>query len=174
MSTVYDHRGLVTGGSGFIGSHVVDQLVVQGAAEVVVFDTQLRQENLASALSSGRVRFVEGDLTEPESVRTAVGGVAGIFHMAVLPLGPCNEDPRRCLEVNVAGTFNVLESARDAEIQKLVFSSASSVYGDTDETMDESHPLNARTMYGATKEATRNRGRWRATRSRNSANAGSR
>ena len=150
---IHDNTFLVTGGSGFIGSHVVDQLVVQGAAEVVVFDTQLRQENLASALSSGRVRFVEGDLTEPESVRTAVGGVAGIFHMAVLPLGPCNEDPRRCLEVNVAGTFNVLESARDAEIQKLVFSSASSVYGDTDETMDESHPLNARTMYGATKIA---------------------
>src|SRR5262245_15759116 len=94
---------LVTGGSGFIGSHVVDQLIAQAAAEVVLFDTELRQENLASALSSGRVRFVEGDLTDRESVRGAVDGTAGVFHMAVLPLGPCIQDPRHCLEVNVVG-----------------------------------------------------------------------
>jgi UDP-glucose 4-epimerase len=144
---------LVTGGSGFIGSHVVDRLVAQGAAEVVVFDTQLRQENLAPALSSGRVRFVEGDLTDPESVRAALGGVTGVFHMAVLPLGPCIQDPRRCLDVNVVGTFNVLEASRDGDVGKVVFSSASSVYGDTDETMDESHPLDAWTMYGASKIA---------------------
>jgi UDP-glucose 4-epimerase len=73
--------------------------------------------------------------------------------MAVLPLGPCSDDPRRCLEVNVNGTFNVLEAARDAGVKKVVYSSASSVYGDTNETMDESHPLNARTMYGASKLA---------------------
>jgi UDP-glucose 4-epimerase len=144
---------LVTGGSGFIGSHVVDRLIAEDASEVVVFDARLRRENLESALESGRVRLVEGDVTSPESLREAMAGAVGVFHMAVLPLGPCSEDPRRCLDVNVGGTFNVLEAARDAGVKKVVFSSASSVYGDTNETMDESHPLGARTMYGASKIA---------------------
>jgi UDP-glucose 4-epimerase len=143
---------LVTGGSGFIGSHVVDRLVSEGAS-VVVFDNRIREENLSEALPSGRVRTLAGDVTDAAAVREAAQGAAGIFHMAVLPLGPCSEDPRRCLEVNVNGTFNVLEAARDADVKKIVYSSASSVYGDTNETMDESHPLNARTMYGASKLA---------------------
>jgi UDP-glucose 4-epimerase len=143
---------LVTGGSGFIGSHVVDRLVAEGAS-VVVFDNRIREDNLGEALASGRVRTVEGDVTDPASVRFAANGVAGVFHMAVLPLGPCSEDPRLCVEVNVDGTLNVLETARDAGAKKVVFSSASSVYGDTNETMDESHPLGARTMYGASKIA---------------------
>ena len=143
---------LVTGGSGFIGSHVVDRLVAEGA-DVVVFDKRVREENLADALPSGRVRTLEGDVTEPAAVRQAAEGVAGVFHLAVLPLGPCSEDPRRCVEVNVDGTLNVLEAAREAGAKKVVFSSASSVYGDTNETMDESHPLGARTMYGASKIA---------------------
>jgi UDP-glucose 4-epimerase len=151
-----DIRGntfLVTGGSGFIGSHVVDRLVAEGAAEVVVFDARLRPQNLKQAVESGRVRTLEGDVSDPEALREALGRASGVFHMAVLPLGPCSEDPRRCLEVNVEGTFNVLESAKDAGVKKVVFSSASSVYGDTNETMDESHPLGARTMYGASKIA---------------------
>jgi|tagenome__1003787_1003787.scaffolds.fasta_scaffold20903594_2 UDP-glucose 4-epimerase len=144
---------LVTGGSGFIGSHVVDRLVAEGAAAVRVFDQRVREENLTEALASGRVETVEGDVTDPASLVSAVEGVAGVFHMAVLPLGPCSEDPRRCLEVNIDGTFNVLDAAREAGVHKLVYSSASSVYGDTNETMDESHPLGARTMYGASKLA---------------------
>jgi len=143
---------LVTGGSGFIGSHVVDRLVAEDAS-VVVFDNRVREDNLGAALPSGRVRTVEGDVTDPAAVRAAADGVSGIFHMAVLPLGPCSEDPRRCVEVNVDGTLNVLEAARDVGARKVVFSSASSVYGDTNETMDESHPLGARTMYGASKIA---------------------
>jgi UDP-glucose 4-epimerase len=144
---------LVTGGSGFIGSHVVDRLLAEGAGSVTVFDNRVREENLTEALASGRVRTVEGDVTDPGSIGAAAEGVAGVFHMAVLPLGPCSENPRLCVEVNVDGTLNVLEAAREAGVKKLVYSSASSVYGDTNETMDESHPLGARTMYGASKLA---------------------
>ena len=144
---------LVTGGSGFIGSHVVDRLVAEEAAEVVVFDARPRAENLTEALASGRVRLVEGDVGDEAALADAMAGVNGVFHMAVLPLGPCSEDPRRCVDVNVVGTFNVLDAAREAGVQKVVFSSASSVYGDTNETMDETHPLGARTMYGASKIA---------------------
>jgi UDP-glucose 4-epimerase len=144
---------LVTGGSGFIGSHVVDRLVAEGAESVAVFDKHIRDGNLTEALASGRVQTVEGDVTDPASIAAATEGAAGVFHMAVLPLGPCSENPRLCVEVNVDGTLNVLEAARGAGVQKLVYSSASSVYGDTNETMDESHPLGARTMYGASKLA---------------------
>jgi UDP-glucose 4-epimerase len=146
-------RFLVTGGSGFIGSHVVDRLVVEEAAEVVVFDARPRTENLSEAMKSGRVRLVEGDVGDPAALADAAAGADGVFHMAVLPLGPCSEEPRRCVDVNVVGTFNVLDAARQAGVQKVVFSSASSVYGDTNETMDETHPLGARTMYGGSKIA---------------------
>ena len=144
---------LVTGGSGFIGSHVVDRLLAEGAGSVTVFDNRVREDNLADALGSGRVRTIEGDVSDQQALRDAAEGAAGVFHMAVLQLGPCSEEPRRCLEVNVTGTFNVFEAAREAGARKIVYSSASSVYGDTNETMDESHPLNARTMYGASKLA---------------------
>jgi UDP-glucose 4-epimerase len=142
-------RFLVTGGSGFIGSHVVDRLVAEGASEVVVFDAAIREENL----SDGSIRVVEGDVREADAVRTAANGVDGIFHLAVLPLGPSVQDPRLAHEVNVGGSLNVFEAARDGGLPKVVYSSASSVYGDTVETMDEAHPLNTRTMYGATKLA---------------------
>jgi nucleoside-diphosphate-sugar epimerase len=139
-------RFLVTGGAGFVGSHVVDALLDAGAGAVSVLD-------VAPLADRGRVRFVEGDVRDVEAVRAAAERMDGVFHLAVLPLGPTIEQPRIGLEVNVVGTFNVLEAAARAAVRKVVFSSASSVYGDTDETMDESHPLGARTMYGASKIA---------------------
>ena len=146
-------RFLVTGGSGFVGSHVVDELVAGGAEEVVVFDKAVRDENLEEARGAGNVRTVEGDVTDRDALASAASGVAGVFHLAVLPIGPSEADPRLALDVNVVGTFNVLEAAQAAGAKKIVFSSASSVYGDTNETMDESHPLEARSMYGASKIA---------------------
>jgi UDP-glucose 4-epimerase len=146
-------RFLVTGGSGFIGSHVVDALVATGAGEVVVFDVAVREGNLAEARKRGSIRTVEGDVRDADAVMDATSGIDGVFHMAVLPLGPSVADPRRAHDVNVGGSLNVYEAARAAGVKKVVFSSASSVYGDTAETMDESHPLATRTMYGATKLA---------------------
>ena len=141
---------LVTGGSGFIGSHVVDRLLENGAGRVRVLDKAIRAENLPA---DDRVEAEEGDVTDLDGLRRGVDGVDGVFHMAVLPLGPTVENPRVGLDVNVVGSFNVFEAAKDAGVGKVVFSSASSVYGDTDETMDETHPLGARTMYGASKIA---------------------
>ncbi|MDP9307243.1 MAG: SDR family NAD(P)-dependent oxidoreductase, partial [Actinomycetota bacterium] len=146
---------LVTGGSGFIGSHVVDKLLEVGAGEVVVLDKQVQHQNLEDADASGRLRVIKGDVTDADMLDSVLAdtAAAGVFHMAVLPLGPCDENPRECLEVNVVGSFNVFDACRRAEVEKVVFSSASSVYGDTNETMDESHPLGARTLYGASKVA---------------------
>ena len=141
---------LVTGGTGFIGSFVVERLLEEGA-DVIVFDATPQPANLGEL--ARRVEIVEGDVRDVEAVARAVEGAAGVFHMAVLPLGPTIAEPRLGLEVNVVGTYNVLEAAQKAGVRKVVFSSASSVYGDTDDTMDESHPLGARTMYGASKIA---------------------
>src|SRR5438132_8816553 len=117
-------RFLVTGGSGFVGSHLVDRLVDGGAADVVVFDKVPKPENLKGALERGTVTILEGDVTDVASVKRATDGIDGVFHMAVLPLGPTVEQPRLALEVNVVGTFNVFEAAQEAGVEKVVFSSA--------------------------------------------------
>lgn len=153
MSEIAGRSFLVTGGSGFIGSHVVDRLVAGGAGRVVVLDKNLREASLAGAVRSDVVDVVEGDISNPSLVRRCMDGIDGVFHMAVLPLGATVEEPRRGLDVNIVGAFNVFEAAQRAAVGKVVFSSASSVYGDTDATVDETHPLGARTMYGASKIA---------------------
>jgi UDP-glucose 4-epimerase len=143
-------RFLVTGGSGFIGSRVVERLLEEDVAEVVAFDASPRPEALPD---DDRLHVVQGDVRDVAAVRGATERADGVFHLAVLPLGPCIADPRLCLDVNVVGSFNVVEAAQLAGARKVVFSSASSVYGDTPETMDESRPLDAWTMYGASKVA---------------------
>jgi UDP-glucose 4-epimerase len=138
-------RFLVTGGGGFIGRYVVRQLLQKGARVRVL-------EVPGKPIPDG-AEAAPGDLTKPDDVRRAAEGMDGIFHMAVLALNPSTENPRRCLEINVDGSFNVFEAAHQLGVKKIVFSSASSVYGDTLDVMDEQHPLKARTVYGASKIA---------------------
>lgn len=147
-------RLLVTGGSGFIGSHLVDLLTQEDVAQIVVFDKAIRHSNLTAALKSRKVKLTEGDIKNIADLREVMKDIDGVFHLAALPIGTSAQNPRACLEINVNGTFNVLEVAKEVSSpKKIVFSSASSVYGDTIETMDESHPLNAKTIYGASKIA---------------------
>lgn len=143
-------RVLVTGGSGFIGSHLANRLIQERCGEVIVFDRYVYPNRFQSA---GNLRTIQGEITDTGKLRETMSGVDYVFHLAVLPLGACTENPRACLEINVNGTFNVIDAAKEAGVKKIVFSSASSVYGDTEQTMDESHPLSARTMYGAGKIA---------------------
>ena len=138
----------MTGGSGFVGSHLISRLAKEGCKEIIVFDKHITGDKFRDI---DHLRIVEGDVIAVEKVRKAMDGVDYVFHLAVLPLGACVENPRACLETNVIGTFDIIDEARRANIKKIVFSSASSVYGDTEQTTDESHPLNARTMYGASK-----------------------
>ena len=142
-------RFLVTGGGGFIGGYVVRQLRDQGA-QVRIFELPGRADHL-----EGRegVEVAYGDIRVPDDVLRATAGVDGVFHMAVLAINPSAQNPRLCLEINVDGSFNVFDAARQTGVKKVVFSSASAVYGDTLEVMDETHPLGARTMYGASKIA---------------------
>ena len=146
-------RFLVTGGSGFIGSHLCDLLIRRGADSLAVFDAKIREENLREALASGLVSVIEGNILDSETLGRASEGVDGVFHLATRSLPECASDPRGGLETNVLGTLKVAEVAEEAGARKLVFSSASSVYGDSAVDLDEDSPLRPTSVYGATKAA---------------------
>ena len=148
-------RIAVIGGAGLIGSHLVDQLTREDV-EIVVIDNLVRgrQENLAEALKSHKVKLVLADIRNKEELTKAMSGSDYVVHLAALWLLQCQEDPRACLEVNVVGTQNVIEAARDLKVKRVVFSSSASVYGEPSYLpMDEKHPFNNRTAYGASKIA---------------------
>jgi UDP-glucose 4-epimerase len=151
-----DRRIAVIGGAGFIGSHIVDQLLAEPVREIVVVDNFVRgtRANLTAALRDPRVRLVEGSITDRALMQQVLEGTDGLFLLAALWLFECVHEPRKALEVNVDGTWNVIEAARAAGVKRIVYSSSASVYGDAlSLPMTEEHPFNNRTMYGATKIA---------------------
>lgn len=117
---------LVTGGAGFIGSHITDALIDRGH-QVRVFDnvTTGKREQV-----NARAEFVLGDVTDLEAVRRAMAGVSLVFHCAALPRVQLSiDDPRATHLTNVDGTLNVLLAARDAKVRRVVYSASSSAYG---------------------------------------------
>ncbi len=149
---------LVIGGAGLIGSHTVDELLKEEAAEIRIFDNFTRgsYENLSQALKDPRVKVfgLGGELMHRDILDVAMRGIDGVFHFAALWLLHCYDYPRSAFEVNVAGTFNVLEACINNGVRRLVYSSSASVYGDAvEEPMTEDHPYNNTNFYGATKIA---------------------
>lgn len=149
---------LVIGGAGFIGSHLVDQLTQEDVEEIRIYDNMTRgsEENLAQALKDPRVKIFDlgGELLYKDILDAAMQGVDGVFHLAALWLLHCYDYPRSAFEVNIGGTFNVLESMINNGVKKLVYSSSASVYGDAvEEPMTEEHPYHNTNFYGATKIA---------------------
>ncbi len=148
-------RVLVTGGVGLVGSYIVDQLVEEGA-RVWVYDSLIRgkPEHLEWARAQGEVHIIEGDIRDREHLANAMQGIDYVFHQAAAWLRLCQEEPRLSLEVNVVGTFNVLEACVAARVKKIVAASSSSVYGEGSYVpTDESHPYNNDLFYGASKVA---------------------
>ena len=147
---------LVIGGAGLIGSHIVEELVQEDVGRLVIFDnfTRGKLENIEHVLQDDRVEYYEGDITHVDVLDYVVKGVDYVFHLAALWLLHCHEFPRASFEVNIAGTFNVLEACVKNNVKKLIYSSSASVYGDSLETpIMENHPYNNQTFYGATKIA---------------------
>lgn len=152
---IANRRVLITGGAGLIGSHIADQLMAEGPAEVVVFDNFVRgrRENLAPAAGAGPLTFIEADVRDRGRLTEAMRGIDLVFHQAAIRITQCAEEPRLALEVLADGTFNVLEAAVQAGVQKVVAASSASVYGLAEEfpTTERHHPYNNRTLYGAAK-----------------------
>lgn len=144
---------LVTGGAGFIGSHLVERLLDLGY-EVRVLDnlSSGKRENLGRALS--RVEFIRGDVRSMEDLRRAVSGVEAVFHMAANPEVRVG-DPREHYENNILGTYLLLEAMRREGVKEIVFASSSTVYGEAEKlpTPESYGPLKPISVYGASKLA---------------------
>ena len=153
---IKDSRILVTGGGGFVGSHVADALLEKGAAKVIALDNFVRgsRDNVDLAKASGRFELVEGDIRDRALVDRLVEGCDYVYHHAALRITACAQNPREGHEVMMDGTFNVLESCAKHKVKKVVASSSASVYGEPDALpMDETAQLNNRTLYGGAKVA---------------------
>ena len=147
---------LITGGAGLIGSATIDLLLRDHApAQVLILDNLVRGStaNVEHALADRRVRFVRGDICDMATVASTCKGVDAVIHLAALRITACAADPRRAMEVMCDGSFNVVDAARQAGVQKIVAASSASVYGLADRfpTPEDHHPYNNRTLYGASK-----------------------
>ena len=148
-------RALVTGGAGLIGSHITDRLIAEGFSEIVILDnlTRGRHQNLESALASGKVTIMEGDIRDVDLVHRAMAGIDIVFHEAAIRITQCAETPRMAHDVLATGTFNVLEAAVEAKVKRVVSASSASIYGQAEgfPTREDHHGYGNRTIYGATK-----------------------
>ncbi len=147
---------LITGGAGFVGSHVADHLLARGAKRVVAIDNLVRgsRANVEAAKATGRFELVEGDIRDRALVDRLTEGCDYVFHLAALRITACAANPREGHEVMMDGTFNVLESAVKHEVKKVVAASSASVYGEPDSLpILETAAYNNRTLYGAAKIA---------------------
>ena len=154
-------RFLVTGGAGFIGSHIVQALISRGD-EVRVLDdlSSGREENLAEldpgdVGSGAALELLRGDVADPDACARACEGVAGVFHEAAVVSVPRSvEEPLRTWEVNSTGTLHLLEAARGAGVSRMVFAASSAAYGES-ETLPkiENMPVDPRSPYAASKVA---------------------
>ncbi len=156
MTILENKKILVTGGAGFIGSFVVTELLKENVGEVVVYDNLARGDMsyIEEQLKDPRCNYFKGDLREIDLLNAAMTGCDYVIHLAAMWLLHCKDYPRTAFDVNIQGTFNVLEACVNNKVGRLVYSSSASVYGDASEVpMTEEHPFNNRNFYGASKIA---------------------
>ena len=149
---------LVIGGAGFIGSFVVSELLKENVQAIIIYDNFARGkiDYLSDSLKDERCSIfpVGGDIREIDILDKAMQGMDFVICLAAMWLLHCKDYPRTAFEVNISGTFNVLEACVRNKIKKLIWSSSASVYGDALELpMTENHPFNNKNFYGATKIA---------------------
>ena len=149
---------LIIGGVGFIGSFLVKEILKEPVKEVILYDNFQRGkiDNIEDSLKDPRCTIFAygGDVREVDILDKAMEGVDYVFHLAAMWLLHCKDFPRTAFDVNIAGTFNVLEACVKHKVKKLIYSSSSSVYGDAVQIpMTEDHPFNNKNFYGATKIA---------------------
>ncbi|RJS81996.1 SDR family oxidoreductase [Candidatus Bathyarchaeota archaeon] len=149
----YD-RVLVTGGAGFIGSHLVEGLLRCGIEVIVLDDLSVgRTSNLSRCMGSRRLKFVRGDIREREAVKDSLKDVKAVFHLAALTSVPYSvEHPEVTHEVNVEGTKRLLEACLDSMVERFIYVSSCAVYGEPRYLpVDEEHPLAPLSPYAHSK-----------------------
>ena len=154
MNTLLNKKILVTGGSGFIGSFVVSELLKEDVAEVIIFDNFSRgnMNYIEAQLKDPRCSLVRGDLREIDVLNEAIRKCDFVIHLAAMWLLHCKDFPRTAFDVNIQGTFNVLEACVNNNIERLIYSSSASVYGDAVKVpMTEEHPSTIEIFMGPQK-----------------------
>ncbi|WP_209475744.1 NAD-dependent epimerase/dehydratase family protein [Thermococcus stetteri] len=150
-------KALVTGGAGFIGSHLVDRLMEEGH-EVRVLDNLSAGsvENIRRWLENERFEFIKGDMADFETVKKAIEGVDVVSHLAANPeVRISSQSPEKLYESNVTITYNLLEAMRNSDVEYLVFTSSSTVYGEASviPTPEDYGPMEPISVYGGAKLA---------------------
>ena len=149
-------KAIVTGGAGFVGSNLVKSLLEDGLTVISIDDYSAgKVQNLSDLkIYDNRLVQVAADITDKERIEEYFEGVDIVFHQACSKMTVCLKDPRRDLEVNAAGTLNLLELARQHGVKKFIHVSTGSVYGEAQYfPTDEDHPLNPASYYGVSKLA---------------------
>jgi len=147
---------LITGAMGQIGCHIAEQLIKENVRKVIIFDNFLldTKKNLEEISKNLKIEIFQGDVTNIRDLHKAMKGVDYVFHLASLMTLHSYSHPRSLLEVNVNGTYNVLETCIEMGVKKIIFSSSHSIYGvPITDLITEEHPFNHQSLYGATKVA---------------------
>tara|TARA_B100001057_G_scaffold136039_3_gene135526 strand:- start:10649 stop:11632 length:984 start_codon:yes stop_codon:yes gene_type:complete len=157
-NNLHNAKVLVIGAAGFIGGFLIKEILKEPVKEVILYDnfTRGKLENIDESLKDPRCRIFPygGDIREIDVLDKAMEEVDYVFHLAAMWLLHCKDFPRTAFNVNIAGTFNVLEACVKHKVKKLIYSSSASVYGDAVTVpMTEDHPFNNKNFYGATKIA---------------------
>jgi UDP-glucose 4-epimerase len=151
-----DKTVLVTGGAGFIGSHLIDRCLTEGAKKVICLDNYVAgsPKNVAHLKEDSRLEVIEGDVRDFELIKKLVERSDYIFHEAASKMVAALDNPRVDLDVNITGTFNILEAARQSKNNpRIIHASTGSVLGSSDKPMPEDHPKRPTTLYGISKTA---------------------
>jgi UDP-glucose 4-epimerase len=150
---------VVTGGAGFIGSHIVDRILKEGYETVVIDDlSQGRLENISQHLENEKFKFLKADIRDLEKVEPIIKDADAIFHeAAVISVSRSLEDPAYTNDVNVAGTLNLLKASLNSNIKKFIYASSCAVYGEAESPrQSEENPTSPRSPYAVTKIAAEN------------------
>lgn len=154
---IRNSRIMITGGAGFVGSFIVEQLLNEQVEKIVILDNFFRgsEKNIREALGTGKVHLIKGDIRNLPLIIEAFSDIDFCFHLAALRITHCVAEPREALSTMYDGTFNVLEACADYNVKKLILASSASVYGQADQfpTPETQHPYNNYTLYGAAKMA---------------------
>ncbi len=157
MIDLKNKKILITGGAGFVGSYITEQLLAEGVSKITIIDNFMRgsRENIKEAMATGKIELIEGDIRDWNMLHPMFQGIDYCFHLAALRITQCAAEPRVALEIMYDGTFNVLAACVQNHVQKVILASSASIYGqaDTFPTKETHHPYNNHTLYGAAKMA---------------------